>query len=325
MKRYKQLPNLSFTYSSGGEHIGYYTEYGYTLASISHLKLKGVGLLITEEVLKNNQDYLCPINQNGKIGFINSFADIVITPQYDSVMDSFTSEQSIVRVCKESKWGLIDAEGNIVIDCQYRSLSHVWLEDYIVAQNEAYQYAIINIKTKLEIIPYGKYRLIYLYGRDHMMVQLMNNNLRGIIDIHENIIIPFKYKWISPFENDLARVITIVNESGKMVEKWGIIDIKGNYVVQPLYDNISTFKYGGKLAFATIGRKSIKLNLVEMCDKFPDTVPYHSIEKTSDNIHTYINDEDDEKTYYDGWNRDDVESGLADAYEGDLDARWNND
>jgi hypothetical protein len=33
----------------------------------------------------------------------------------------------------------------------------------------------------------------------------------------------------------------------------------------------------------------------------------------------------DEQVYYDGWSREDVESGLADAYDGDLDARWNND
>ena len=33
----------------------------------------------------------------------------------------------------------------------------------------------------------------------------------------------------------------------------------------------------------------------------------------------------DEQAYYGGWSREDVESGLADAYEGDVDARWNND
>lgn len=32
-----------------------------------------------------------------------------------------------------------------------------------------------------------------------------------------------------------------------------------------------------------------------------------------------------EKDFYDGWNREEVENGLADAYEGDADARWNND
>ena len=32
-----------------------------------------------------------------------------------------------------------------------------------------------------------------------------------------------------------------------------------------------------------------------------------------------------EQSYYEGWSRKDVESGLADAYENDLDATWNND
>ena len=32
-----------------------------------------------------------------------------------------------------------------------------------------------------------------------------------------------------------------------------------------------------------------------------------------------------EEEYYGGWSRGDIESGLADAYEGDLDARWNNE
>jgi len=33
----------------------------------------------------------------------------------------------------------------------------------------------------------------------------------------------------------------------------------------------------------------------------------------------------DEQAFYSGWNREDVESGLADAYEGNIDAKWNND
>lgn len=34
---------------------------------------------------------------------------------------------------------------------------------------------------------------------------------------------------------------------------------------------------------------------------------------------------ENERYYYDGWSKEDVESGLCDAYEDDLDARWNND
>lgn len=33
----------------------------------------------------------------------------------------------------------------------------------------------------------------------------------------------------------------------------------------------------------------------------------------------------EERTYYDGWSREEVESGLSDAFEGDTDALWNID
>lgn len=64
------------------------------------------------------------------------------------------------------------------------------------------------------------------------------------------------------------------------------------------------------------------------------TIPKATYHKTSfwDYESEKMNDADnwsdpygDEQAYYGGWSREDVESGLADAYEGDVDARWNND
>ncbi|MFQ9234459.1 MAG: hypothetical protein ACLU3W_04885 [Bacteroides ovatus] len=101
MKRFNKTPDFSFTYISGDEHIGHYTETGYLTRNINHLKEIGAGILITEEILNSNTDYLCPINQNGKIGFINSFADVIIEPQYDSFMGNFTSPDSLIIVSKK--------------------------------------------------------------------------------------------------------------------------------------------------------------------------------------------------------------------------------
>ena len=232
MKRFNKTPDFSFTYISGDEHIGHYTETGYLTRNINHLKEIGAGILITEEILNSNTDYLCPINQNGKIGFINSFADIVITPEFDSVTDHFTTAESLVRVCKNNRYGIIDAEGNYVINCQYRSLSSIWEEHYVIIQNEVYQYAVIDINTKNEVIPYGKYNHIYVAG---MYLQAQQELLRGIIDIHENIIIPFKYKWISPVEDSYyIRVVQSFKENNEIIDKWGIIDLAdffGNRII----------------------------------------------------------------------------------------------
>lgn len=43
------------------------------------------------------------------------------------------------------------------------------------------------------------------------------------------------------------------------------------------------------------------------------------------NVDNWSDPYGDEQAYYEGWSREDVESGLSDAYEGDLDARCNND
>ena len=111
MKRFNKTPDFSFTYTSGGEHIGHYTENGYIEGNINQLRNKGIGLLITKEVLNNIPYYLCPIIQNDKIGFINSFADIIIEPQYDSFIGDFTSPESLITVSKDSKWGVLKANG----------------------------------------------------------------------------------------------------------------------------------------------------------------------------------------------------------------------
>ena len=263
MKRFNKTPDLSFTYTSGSEHTGHYTETGYIEGSINHLKEIGAGMLITKEVLNNNTDYLCPINQNGKIGFINSFADIVIAPQFDSVADHFTTANSLVRVSKDNRYGIIDSKGDYVIDCQYRELSPIWEEHYVVIQNEIYQYAIVDINTMNEVIPYGKYSHIYITG---MYLQVQQGSFKGMIDIYENIIIPFKYRWISQVEDShYVRVIQSFNENNKIVDKWGIIDISdllGDRMIEPYYDYITPMK--NMTAIATKFKKKCCIDLCEM-------------------------------------------------------------
>ena len=55
MKRFNKTPDFSFTYISGDEHIGHYTETGYLTRNINHLKEIGAGILITEEILNSIQ------------------------------------------------------------------------------------------------------------------------------------------------------------------------------------------------------------------------------------------------------------------------------
>ena len=83
MKRFNQTPDLSITIHSGGELKGRISESWYIEGRISYLNKTGIGLFTTKEILEKIPSYLYPVVQDGKIGFINSFADVVIPLQYD--------------------------------------------------------------------------------------------------------------------------------------------------------------------------------------------------------------------------------------------------
>lgn len=296
MKRYKKIPDMS------QENGFLYTEPVYIAFSVNNLRTMGAGFVITEENLEQKNDYLSAVNVNGKIGFINSFGDIIIKPQYDNVSANFITENSFVCIRKGDKLGLIDADGIEIVECIYRKLS-IYKSQYIVVQNFSYNYAIIEFTTKNIIVPFGKYFPIEI-KREHLEVGLKGK--KGIIDLQENILIPFRYRWISTFNNGFARVIIYDEATSK--EKWGIIDLKGNIVVPTIYDRINV-----NMTYAIKGGECINLHL------------FHN----SLNKNTIYSGR--ERTYneYNGSEAQDVEGyddeTISDAFEGDPDAYWNID
>ena len=132
------------------------------------------------------------------------------------------------------------------------------------------------------------------------------------IDVLNREIVPFgKYSWCDPqFTCGYARVMKYHHLENK--KRWGIIDTLGDIAVPLKYDKIWTINEEYLFSLrAFIGDKEEKINLHQLCNKV-------ILDDWSDPY-------GDEQAYYGGWSREDVESGLADAYEGDIDARWNTD
>lgn len=222
------------------------------------LTKKGVGVLITKDILQKASGLL-PINCNGKIGFIDNHANIIVEAKYDEISEEIAIYDLYVGVCQDDKWGLIDVTGRLVLDCIYRKLSPLYLRHYMVVQNFEYQYAVIDLKTKRKIIPYGKYSLIYVYG-EYLMAE--KEGKRGLIDLEEHVITPFKYKWIDVPEHGLTRVIVSqFTPDGNELQRWGIIDINGNYVISPNYDHISRPRYEEGFAWGELNDEIMKLDL----------------------------------------------------------------
>ena len=90
MKRYKTSPQpATKSYIGTTGRTVHKTCYGSQEGRIAKLRTKGIGLLANQKLLNSYDCYLCPVIQDGKIGFINSFAEVVIPPKYDSFTGEF--------------------------------------------------------------------------------------------------------------------------------------------------------------------------------------------------------------------------------------------
>ncbi len=213
------------------------------------------------------------IQKEDKIGYINNKGEVKISPQYVSGR-RFYNGQTLVRFkVKEGDityyhGRIIDRDGNTV-----RDLSYVNVQDFngrcaIVYKEK--KYGVINDKGYREIIPvvydkveeykdgyirvmkdkkWGlydgegnlvlpvKYKRINIGKGDKIIVQNISTPKWCLIDLQNDTTIPFDYDYIT-FNSgwNAKEEKTIEVQRGR---KYGLCDIQGNIIQEPLYDFIS--------------------------------------------------------------------------------------
>lgn len=264
MKRYKiPLQPLTKSYIGTTGRTVHETCYGSQEGRIAKLKTKGVGLLVNQELLNSCDCYMCPVIQNGKIGFINSYADIVIQPQYDDIAGEFTSPESLIVVCKDNKCGVLDIDGLEMLMGEYRSISLVDTQHAIVMNSE-YQKGIIEIMTNQMTVPFGKYDNFNYYNK---VLIARKKLLKGLITPTGKLITPIQYKWIGGVEYELLRVIIEEKTDDTVIKRWGLIDIQGNEILPAIYDNISPIRSNGNVVYAVKDNKTIKFDISNLIQR----------------------------------------------------------
>ena len=112
------------------------------------------------------------------------------------------------------------------------------------------------------------------------------------------------------------------------------LDCSCNALINDLYvgDNINlkslSCEGNENLASITISLgqhiENIQSNIKLMTNEYRQYLEFKAYQEEKD-YEEYSASYESEQSYYDGWSREDVDSGLADAYENDLDAIWNTD
>ncbi|MDH6310150.1 hypothetical protein M2451_003042 [Dysgonomonas sp. PFB1-18] len=158
---------------------------------------------------------------------------IITLPIYDFIGLAYRDNDKYISVVKNGKYGVIDKDGNTIIECQYDCLwSSSELEDIFLIGCDYMEgdlwrkreYGIININNEFIIPP--------IYGNIH----IINNNMAivaidkkreykyGVLDFHlQKIIIPLIYDECSFYGN-----LFFVAKKGK----WGYLDLEGNEIMK---------------------------------------------------------------------------------------------
>ena len=227
------------------------------------LRDKGISLYITKDLIGACKGYLCPVVQNGKIGFINSFAEVVIPPKYDSFTGEFNEPESMIVVYRDNMCGVLNTDGLEMLMGEYQSISLIGTQ-YAIVMNSEYQKGIIEIMTNQMTVPFGEYDNFNYYNK---VLTARKKLLKGLITPTGKLITPIQYKWIGEVEYELLRVIIEDRTNDAVIKKWGLIDIQGHEVLPAIYDNISPIRNNGSVVYAVKDNKTIKFDISNLTQR----------------------------------------------------------
>ena len=165
--------------------------------------------------------FLIPVvNADAKIGFVDQKCNIVVEPTFDAIKGFFSCKDSIVAVCKDKLWNVIDSDG--------KNLLSEWSKYGIVPSKDSRMITInskaiqnVDCPKSLQYIKGGK-ELSYVGGFRYGFARIHRNNLWGIINEKGEEVVPAKYIEMYDFY-DYPYPTTKVRKSKD--DNWEYIDL----------------------------------------------------------------------------------------------------
>ncbi|WEK20516.1 MAG: WG repeat-containing protein [Candidatus Pedobacter colombiensis] len=178
----------------------------------------------------------------GKWGLLDTTGVEITKPLYDKLEFQFfkknanSDANNLIKAMVNKKWGLIDRNGNKMLDFEYDELSNRYSGLSLAKKNGKYGLLSKDIKLITPI----KYDEITLQDGDFRIekfILVRINKKTGLINSKGNEIIPVKYDYVNSFFLNGFSVVGI----GK---KMGLFDLNGKMVFPVIYDSITVNEDG---------------------------------------------------------------------------------
>ncbi len=234
--------------------------------------------VITANSIVRNGKYFNIIN-GGKHGIIDSNLKTLIPIEYDYLQNVM---ESYYIASKDSKYGLLSADNNIVFDFKYQNILYDYTSNLFICLDVYNNTGCINIEGHI-VIPF-EYTSISSFNGDNIAIVSRNNKWGAINDknevicdivydemennAHSKFIIAKNDKEYFVFNNKFETVVDssfeylqkLAGESfliAKKAGKFGTVDYSGKEIIPFKYDSISNESFYG-LPFLTIIKDDLK-------------------------------------------------------------------
>lgn len=191
---------------------------------------------------------LARVSIHDKWGYIDTNGQFVIKPQFDDVRD-FYNDLACIEL--DGKWGYIEKSGTIVIKPQFDDEHHFSDGLASVAIGDKWGYVdkkgVLVIKPQFERSWISRVRDDSLMDFNNGMVFVEIGDKQKYIDKTGKVLFDPLISEEHVFFGGLSGV--------KVNNKWGFIDVKGNYVIKPQFDMAFDFNNEDSLADVYIGDK----------------------------------------------------------------------
>ncbi len=135
------------------------------------------------------------------------------------------------KVKKDGKVGYVNKEGVEIIKLQYDD-GLTFNEGYAAVMKDS-KWGFLDSTGKIITAPVYSDALSFNSG----LAAVSKNNVYGYINTSGEVAIPFEFSNARSFSEGLA-------PAANAKKYWGFIDVKGNWVIKPVYDFTDCFEKG---------------------------------------------------------------------------------
>lgn len=228
-----------------------------------------------------------------------AFIFVSILGMYLFVSNSMADSINLIKIEENGKIGYIDSDGTIITRCKY-TYGTDYYNGYAIVKNNNNLYGVLNSKGVLEVA-FGNYYYIGLFNDRYIVSKITNKGLKqGLLDSNLSPITSFKYDNISYVNEGIYlfvrdETIGIINDQGKEIYKFEVDEIDDRNIEVDI-SKVTDLDSSEKYAKVKVNNSSTIINVNSGVEVFSYTLKDIFV---SDNNVFYIksDNQDDNNTY----------------------------